>query len=138
MYDNSVALMQEMRSAGIEYRSDTPLEDDNLIDTIRVGWQGSNLPRTVVLIRVNDRGAHLEAGLGTLAPGARAAALELMNALNADYRWLKFSFDESGVVTCASDIFLVPEVAGLFGMAALGRMFDTLNEVYPRLREVLA
>ena len=39
---------------------------------------------------------------------------------------------------CSSDIFLVPEVAGLFGMAALGRMFDTLNEVYPRLREVLA
>ena len=33
---------------------------------------------------------------------------------------------------------MVPEVAGLFGIAAMGRMFDTLDEVYPRLLRVLA
>lgn len=138
MYDNSVALMQEMRAAGIEYRSDTPLEDDNLIDTIRVGWEASALPRTVVLFRINDRGAHLEATLGTMRAGRRQEALELVNALNVEYRWVTFHLDEDGTIACTSDVYLVPEVAGLFGIASMGRMFDTLNEVYPRLREVLS
>ena len=60
MYQNSIQLMQSMREAGIEHRSDTPLDDENLIDTIRVGWSGASLPATVILFRVNDRGAHLE------------------------------------------------------------------------------
>lgn len=139
MYDNSIALMQEMSRAGIEHRSDTPLDDDNRFDTVRVGWTGKNLPATTVLFRVNDRGAHLEApSLGEVAPDAHLAALELVNALNGEYRWVKFAVDEEDVLSCTSDVYLVPEVAGLFGIAAMGRMFDTLDEVYPRLREVLA
>lgn len=138
MYDNTLALMQEMRAAGIDHRSDTPIEDDNLIDTVRVGWSGCNLPATVVIFRINDRGAHLEVALGDVAPGKRARALELVNALNVQYRWVAFTVDEDGAVACASDVYMVPEVAGLFGIAAMGRMFDTLDEVYPRLREVLA
>lgn len=138
MYDNSLALMQEMRAAGIEYRSDTPEEDDNLIDTVRVGWQGSALPRCVVMFRINDRGAHLEARLGDVAPGKRTDALELLNRLNTAYRWLKLTVEEDGSVVCSSDVFMVPEVAGLFGIAAMGRMFDSLNEMYPELRAVLA
>lgn len=139
MYDNSLALMQEMSAAGIEHRSDTPLEDENRIDTIRVGWTGKHLPATTILFRVNDRGAHLEVErLGEVAPDKHARALELLNELNADYRWVKFTVDEEDVVSCSSDVFLVPEVAGLFGIAAMGRMFDTLDEVYPRLKELFA
>lgn len=138
MYSNSVELMREMSAAGIEHRSDTPLEDDNMIDTIRVGWAGHHLPATTILFRVNDRGAHLEVErLGEVAPDKRSQALELLNDLNGTYRWVKFSMDEDDVLTCASDVFLVPEVAGLFGIAAMGRMFDTLDEVYPRLAEVM-
>lgn len=138
MYPNSVELMREMSAAGIEHRSDTPLEDDNMIDTIRVGWAGHHLPATTILFRVNDRGAHLEVErLGEAAPDKRLQALELLNDLNGTYRWVKFSMDEDDVLTCASDVFLVPEVAGLFGIAAMGRMFDTLDEVYPRLTEVM-
>lgn len=48
MYDNSIALMSALQEAGVEYRSDTPWEDDNLIDTIRVGWRGVHLPRTAI------------------------------------------------------------------------------------------
>ena len=138
MYPNSVELMREMSAAGIEHRSDTPLEDDNMIDTIRVGWAGHHLPATTILFRVNDRGAHLEVErLGEAAPDKRLQALELLNDLNGTDRWVKFSMDEDDVLTCASDVFLVPEVAGLFGIAAMGRMFDTLDEVYPRLAEVM-
>lgn len=138
MYDNSVAMMQEMAEVGIEYRSDTPLEDDNMIDTVRVGWSGKNLPATQILFRINDRGAHLEVErLGQVAPGRHADALELVNNLNCTYRWVTFTLDEADVLACASDIYLVPEVAGLFGIAAMGRMFDTLDEVYPRLRAVM-
>lgn len=138
MYPNSVELMREMSAAGIEHRSDTPLEDDNMIDTIRVGWAGHHLPATTILFRVNDRGAHLEVErLGEVAPDKRLQALELLNDLNGTYRWVKFSMDEDDVLICASDVFLVPEVAGLFGIAAMGRMFDTLDEVYPRLAEVM-
>ena len=138
MYPNSVELMREMSAAGIEHRSDTPLEDDNMIDTIRVGWAGHHLPATTILFRVNDRGAHLEVErLGEAAPDKRLQALELLNDLNGTYRWVNFSMDEDDVLTCASDVFLVPEVAGLFGIAAMGRMFDTLDEVYPRLAEVM-
>lgn len=138
MYPNSVELMREMSAAGIEHRSDTPLEDDNMIDTIRVGWAGHHLPATTILFRVNDRGAHLEVErLGEAAPDKRLQALELLNDLNGTYRWVKFSMDEDDVLTCESDVFLVPEVAGLFGIAAMGRMFDTLDEVYPRLAEVM-
>ena len=139
MYDNSIQLMQSMREAGIDYRSDTPLDDENLIDTIRVGWAGANLPATVILFRVNDRGAHLEVeDLGHLAPGLRSQALELVNTLNGSYRWITFVVEEDGRITCSSDVFMVPEVAGLFGIAAMGRMFDTLDEVYPRLLCALA
>lgn len=139
MYDNSIQLMRGMREAGIDYRSDTPLDDDNLIDTIRVGWAGANLPATVILFRVNDRGAHLEVEeLGRVAPGLRTQALELVNALNGAYRWITFVLEDDGRVTCSSDVFMVPEVADLFGIAAMGRMFDTLDEVYPRLLRVLA
>lgn len=139
MYDNSIQLMQSMREAGIDYRSDTPLDDENLIDTIRVGWAGANLPATVILFRVNDRGAHLEVeDLGHVAPGLRSQALELVNTLNGSYRWITFVVEEDGRITCSSDVFIVPEVAGLFGIAAMGRMFDTLDEVYPRLLCALA
>lgn len=139
MYDNSIQLMQSMREAGIDYRSDTPLDDENLIDTIRVGWAGANLPATVILFRVNDRGAHLEVeDLGHVAPGLRSQALELVNTLNGSYRWITFVMEEDGRITCSSDVFMVPEVAGLFGIAAMGRMFDTLDEVYPRLLCALA
>lgn len=139
MYDNSIQLMQSMREAGIDYRSDTPLDDGNLIDTIRVGWAGANLPATVILFRVNDRGAHLEVeDLGHVAPGLRSQALELVNTLNGSYRWITFVVEEDGRITCSSDVFMVPEVAGLFGIAAMGRMFDTLDEVYPRLLCALA
>lgn len=139
MYDNSIQLMQSMREAGIDYRSDTPLDDENLIDTIRVGWAGANLPATVILFRVNDRGAHLEVeDLGHVAPGLRSQALELVNTLNGSYRWITFVVEEDGHITCSSDVFMVPEVAGLFGIAAMGRMFDTLDEVYPRLLCALA
>ena len=139
MYDNSIQLMQSMREAGIDYRSDTPLDDENLIDTIRVGWAGANLPATVILFRVNDRGAHLEGeDLGHVAPGLRSQALELVNTLNGSYRWITFVVEEDGRITCSSDVFMVPEVAGLFGIAAMGRMFDTLDEVYPRLLCALA
>ncbi len=139
MYDNSIQLMQSMREAGIDYRSDTPLDDENLIDTIRVGWAGANLPTTVILFRVNDRGAHLEVeDLGHVAPGLRSQALELVNTLNGSYRWITFVVEEDGRITCSSDVFMVPEVAGLFGIAAMGRMFDTLDEVYPRLLCALA
>lgn len=139
MYDNSIQLMQSMREAGIDYRSDTPLDDENLIDTIRVGWAGANLPATVILFRVNDRGAHLEVeDLGHVAPGLRSQALELVNTLNGSYRWITFVVEEDGRITCSSDVFMVPEVAGLFGIAAMGRMFDTLDEVYPRLFCALA
>ena len=139
MYDNSIQLMQSMREAGIDYRSDTPLDDENLIDTIRVGWAGANLPATVILFRVNDRGAHLEVeDLGHVAPGLRSQALELVNTLNGSYRWVTFVVEEDGRITCSSDVFMVPEVAGLFGIAAMGRMFDTLDEVYPRLLCALA
>lgn len=139
MYDNSIQLMQSMREAGIDYRSDTPLDDENLIDTIRVGWAGANLLATVILFRVNDRGAHLEVeDLGHVAPGLRSQALELVNTLNGSYRWITFVVEEDGRITCSSDVFMVPEVAGLFGIAAMGRMFDTLDEVYPRLLCALA
>lgn len=139
MYDNSIQLMQSMREAGIDYRSDTPLDDENLIDTIRVGWAGANLPATVILFRVNDRGAHLEVeDLGHVAPGLRSQALELVNTLNGSYRWITFVVEEDGRITCSSDVFMVPEVAGLFGIAAMGRMFDALDEVYPRLLCALA
>ncbi len=139
MYDNSIQLMQSMREAGIDYRSDTPLDDENLIDTIRVGWAGANLPATVIMFRVNDRGAHLEVeDLGHVAPGLRSQALELVNTLNGSYRWITFVVEEDGRITCSSDVFMVPEVAGLFGIAAMGRMFDTLDEVYPRLLCALA
>ncbi len=139
MYDNSIQLMQSMREAGIDYRSDTPLDDENLIDTIRVGWAGANLPATVILFRVNDRGAHLEVeDLGHVAPRLRSQALELVNTLNGSYRWITFVVEEDGRITCSSDVFMVPEVAGLFGIAAMGRMFDTLDEVYPRLLCALA
>lgn len=139
MYDNSIQLMREMREAGIDYRSDTPLDDENLIDTIRVGWTGANLPATVILFRVNDRGAHLEVeDLGRVAPGLRSQALELVNSLNGSYRWITFVVEEDASLTCSSDVFMVPEVAGLFGIAAMGRMFDTLDEVFPRLLRVLA
>ena len=139
MYDNSIQLMQSMREAGIDYRSDTPLDDENLIDTIRVGWAGANLPATVILFRVNDRGAHLEVeDLGHVAPGLRSQALELVNTLNGSYRWITFVVEEDGRITCSSDVFMVPEVAGLFGIAAMGMMFDTLDEVYPRLLCALA
>ena len=139
MYDNSIQLMQSMREAGIDYRSDTPLDDENLIDTVRVGWAGTNLPATVILFRVNDRGAHLEVeDLGHVAPGLRSQALELVNTLNGSYRWITFVVEDDGRITCSSDVFMVPEVAGLFGIAAMGRMFDTLDEVFPRLSRVLA
>lgn len=139
MYDNSIQLMQSMREAGIDYRSDTPLDDENLIDTIRVGWAGANLPATVILFRVNDRGAHLEVeDLGHVAPGLRSQALELVNTLNGSYRWITFVVEEDGRITCSSDVFMAPEVAGLFGIAAMGRMFDTIDEVYPRLLCALA
>lgn len=139
MYDNSVQLMRSMREAGIDCRSDTPLDDENLIDTVRVGWRGARLPATTILVRVNDRGAHLEVeDLGFVMPGARVQALELLNRLNGTYRWITFVLEEDGRVSCSSDVYLVPEVAGLFGMAAIGRMFDTLDEVYPRLSTVLS
>lgn len=138
MYDNSLALMGSLRDAGIDYRSDTPIDDENLVDTVRVGWEGAHLPATTILLRVNDRGAHLEVeNLGCVAPGLRAQALELVNALNGAYRWVTFVLEDDGRLSCSSDVFLVPEVAGLFGMAAMGRMFDTLDEVYPRVRAVL-
>lgn len=139
MYDNSLALMAELRAAGVDYRSDTPEEDDNLIDTVRVSWAGRHLPRTTILFRINDRGAHLEApGVIDLMRCPRATALERLNELNAAYRWLTFTLDESGQVDCHADVLMVPEVAGLFGMAAMGRMFDTLDEAYPQLQELLA
>lgn len=139
MYDNSVQLMRSMREAGIDCRSDTPLDDENLIDTVRVGWRGARLPATTILVRVNDRGAHLEVEeLGSVMPGARVQALELLNRLNGTYRWITFVLEEDGRVSCSFDVYLVPEVAGLFGMAAIGRMFDTLDEVYPRLSTVLS
>lgn len=138
MYDNSLALMGGLRDAGIDYRSDTPIDDENLVDTVRVGWEGAHLPATTILLRVNDRGAHLEVeNLGCVAPGLRTQALELVNALNGVYRWVTFVLEDDGRLSCSSDVFLVPEVAGLFGMAAMGRMFDTLDEVYPRVRAVL-
>lgn len=138
MYDNSLALMGSLRDAGIDYRSDTPIDDENLVDTVRVGWEGAHLPATTILLRVNDRGAHLEVeNLGCVAPGLRMQALELVNALNGAYRWVTFVLEDDGRLSCSSDVFLVPEVAGLFGMAAMGRMFDTLDEVYPRVRAVL-
>lgn len=131
--------MRSMREAGIDCRSDTPLDDENLIDTVRVGWRGARLPATTILVRVNDRGAHLEVeDLGSVMPGARVQALELLNRLNGTYRWITFVLEEDGRVSCSSDVYLVPEVAGLFGMAAIGRMFDTLDEVYPRLSTVLS
>lgn len=133
LYDNTKALVQEMRAAGIEHRCDTPEDDTNVFDTVRVGWQGRRLPRTTILIRVNDRGAHLETlPLGEVDPASRARALEEVNALNVEYRWLKLAIGESGELVCSSDVFLVPEVAGLFGIAAMGRMFDALDEMYPR------
>lgn len=138
MYRNSLELMRSMREAGIEYRSDTPLDDENLVDTVRVGWSGASLPPTTILFRINDRGARLEVeSLGRVAPDRRADALELVNDLNAGYRWIVFTLAEDGRLACASDVFMVPEVAGLFGIAAMGRMFDTLDEVYPRLRALL-
>lgn len=138
MYQNSIELMRSMREAGIEYRSDTPLDDENLIDTVRVGWTGAHLPATVILFRINDRGAHLEVeSLGHIAPGRRGEALELLNDLNSSYRWVTFTLAEDGALACASDVFMVPEVAGLFGIAAMGRMFDALDEVYPRIAPLL-
>lgn len=138
MYRNSLELMRSMREAGIEYRSDTPLDDENLVDTVRVGWSGASLPPTTILFRINDRGARLEVeSLGRVAPDRRADALELVNDLNAGYRWIVFTLAEDGRLACASDVFMVPEVAGLFGIAAMGRMFDALDEVYPRLRALL-
>lgn len=138
MYRNSLELMRSMREAGIEYRSDTPLDDENLVDTVRVGWSGASLPPTTILFRINDRGARLEVeSLGRVAPDRRAEALELVNDLNAGYRWIVFTLAEDGRLACASDVFMVPEVAGLFGIAAMGRMFDALDEVYPRLRALL-
>ena len=139
MYDNSIQLIHSMREAGIECRSDTAFEDENLIDTVRVGWSGQHLPRTVILFRINDRGARLEVeDLGSIAPGRRAEALELVNDLNLRYRWITFTLEEDGRFTCATDVFMVPEVAGLFGIAAMGRMFDTMDEAYPRLVELMA
>ena len=139
MYDNSVQLIRSMREAEIECRSDTTFDDDNFIDTVRVGWAGRNLPRTTILFRINDRGAHLEVeDLGTMAPGRRGDALEVVNGLNLRYRWVTFTLEEDGRFTCATDVFMVPEVAGLFGIAAMGRMFDTLDEAYPRLHELMA
>ena len=138
MYRNSLELMRSMREAGIEYRSDTPLDDEDLVDTVRVGWSGASLPPTTILFRINDRGARLEVeSLGRVAPDRRADALELVNDLNAGYRWIVFTLAEDGRLACASDVFMVPEVAGLFGIAAMGRMFDALDEVYPRLRALL-
>ena len=69
MYDNSIQLMQSMREAGIDYRSDTPLDDENLIDTIRVGWAGANLPATVDSVS-RQRPRRAFGGRGSWARGA--------------------------------------------------------------------
>ena len=75
--------------------------------------------------------------LGEAAPGTRGELLDALNALNGSYRWLKLSLDEAGALQCTTDIFLVPEVAGLFGIAGMGMMFDMLDEIYPRLAPYL-
>ncbi len=133
MYDNSLALMAAMREEGIEFRSDTPESDDNVFDVVRVSWRGRSLPMTEVEIRLTERGAALRAGLGAVDPARRDEALRECNAVNASYRWMRLAVDGAGELQALSDVFLVPEVAGLFGITAVGMLFDSLDELHPRL-----
>lgn len=67
----------------------------------------------------------------------RAAAIDLCNTLNREYRWVRFTLDDDGDINVVADCYMTKESAGPITYNIVSRMVNIIDDVYPRFMKAL-
>lgn len=118
-----------MDAKGIKYT-------ENKENVIRVSFSGENLdsiPVYVIFDEDNDPLVAFKCWEIASFKNKEAAALVVCNALNAQYRWVKFYLDKDKDIVVSIDAMIDESTCGAECMSLVGRIINIVDEAYPQI-----
>ena len=118
------------------------LDDEDIFYTekdehvVEVSFRGENLSNIDVFVFFDQDGDPLvQLRCWSIAnfKNNESAALEICNALNSEYRWVKLHLDKDKDIVATIDSVIDGDLCGELCLFLVRRMISILDEVYPRI-----
>lgn len=124
------AFLDKLDEEGLRY---TEKEDS----VVKISFRGNNLSAIDVFVFFEENGdpvVQLKCWSIANFKSNLQAGLEVCNALNCKYRWVKFYIDKDyDVVACVDSLISDEEICGTLCLFLVRRMINILDEAYPAI-----
>lgn len=128
---------KEMTKVGLKYQI-CLAEPHNFLET---GFTGKNLTVKLRVFAVGDRGAFkiISDSIAKVPPEKTAAGYKLVNDLNREYKYAKFTLEDKGNVVAQWDLPDNVDAAsvGPTAVEMLLRMANIIDNAYPRIMKTI-
>ena len=128
---------QEMQKANLKYHGLRDLEDGRTVCICGVSGLNTRYDVTVIF-DADERHIALRVFQLLKVPIDRMGQiLELMNALNHQFRWIKFTVDQDNDVSLQADAIVDSHTCGTVSVELLVRIMKIIDEAYPQFMKVI-
>lgn len=133
----SLAIEQAFKEREINYRI-TEISESSVVEAGFTLEEGASfLVRFVSRDGDNDVGIRVF-DLVKVKDGQQDIALQVLNQLNREYRFVRFYLHSSGSVHAASDLYVCTDNVGEMAVEAFARFRQVIKKAYPVLVKALA
>lgn len=131
------SFIEEMQKAGLKYGEPRDLPGGDV--AVSCGIKGKYGAYEFVFVFYADE--HSFSGhvpnLLSIPIDKRIQLVDLMNSLNATYRWVKFYDDGESYLRVQVDAIVNPETCGKIAVELLLRTMKIIDEVYPKFMKTV-
>ncbi len=108
-------------------------QGDNAVRIVYTGDNMSSIPVFVFFDRDGDPLVQFRCWEIVNFNGMVGQGIQVCNALNAKYRWVKFYLDDDNDVICECDAYIDNNTCGNVCLSLVRRMVNITDEAYPEL-----
>jgi len=129
MKNSTKSFIQELKNGDINYK----LEECKGVDRVAINISGSKMKQMRLMCMVYDTNIHIRMGIGNIPDGKLMSVIQVLNNINAEYRFVKFSIVENKLVTASIDYDFSNCCAGNICLFAVARMIEIVDECYEKI-----
>ena len=137
MLENAERFVTEMTKVGLKYRE--PQDLPNGSTAIACGINGRcNVYEVVFFFDADGHSMSVRVfNLVKVPVDRQLPVIELLNSLNAQYRWIKFYVNPQNDVNIQADAIISSETSGPIAVELLFRIIKIIDDTYPRIMKAV-
>lgn len=128
MANYKAAFMKYLDNHGVKY-------DDQNETIVSLSYKAENMDSVRVYVGFDSDGENLVTfksySIGHVKDDKLSAALVACNAMNAQFRWIKFYIDDDQDIACQCDALVDMESVGSECLQLVERMVGIMDDAYP-------